>query len=156
MDSPIAQARALARQAHDATGQTYNGRPYIIHPEQVAACVAGFTDDPLAQVVAYLHDTVEDTAVTLAEIEAQFGAEVAADVAALTHTDPDEPYMDAIARAARRPRARLVKLADLRANMAAFDDPACDKPHAKLRQYQAAEAYILDTYGAPPQRAAGG
>src|SRR5690606_40239720 len=83
-DPRIAQARAFAQQAHQAVGQTYNGKPYFVHPQRVAEIVASLTADPLAQVVAYLHDTVEDTGVTLAEIAERFGPEAAADGAALT------------------------------------------------------------------------
>ena len=146
-DPRIAQARAFAQQVHQASGQTYNGKPYFVHPQRVAEIVASFTADPLAQVVAYLHDTVEDTGVTLGEIAERFGPEAAADVAALTRDKEKEEYMAFVARAAQRPRARLVKLADLRANIEAFADPACDKPPEKLAQYQAAEAYIRQTYG---------
>jgi (p)ppGpp synthase/HD superfamily hydrolase len=148
-DPRIAQARAFAQQVHEASGQTYNGKSYFVHPQRVAEIVAGLTSDPLAQVVAYLHDTVEDTAVTLAEIAERFGPEVAADVASLTRDKEKEEYMAFVARAAQRPRARLVKLADLRANIEAFADPACDKPLKKLDQYRQAEAYILQTYGLP-------
>jgi (p)ppGpp synthase/HD superfamily hydrolase len=147
MQQQVEEARAFAQQVHQASGQTYNGKPYFVHPQRVAEIVAGMTADPLAQVVAYLHDTVEDTGVTLAEVAERFGPEVAADVEALTHDKEREPYMAFVARAAQRPRARLVKLADLRANIEAFDDPACDKPAEKLNQYQEAEAYILQTYG---------
>jgi (p)ppGpp synthase/HD superfamily hydrolase len=145
----IETARAFAQAAHDATGATYNGKPYFVHPQRVAEIVAGLTDDPLAQVVAYLHDTVEDAGVTLDEIRQRFGPEVAGDVATLTRDKEHEPYMDFVARASTQPRTRQVKLADLRANIECFADPACDKPVEKLSQYQAAEAYILMTYGPP-------
>jgi (p)ppGpp synthase/HD superfamily hydrolase len=145
----IKRARDLARAAHNATGVTYNGKPYFVHPARVAQLAAAMTDDPLAQVVAYLHDTVEDTALTLEDIRARFGLEVAEGVAALTRDKEREDYMDFVARAARHPRSRLVKLADLRANIEAFYDPACTKPREKLEQYRKAEAYILTTHGAP-------
>jgi (p)ppGpp synthase/HD superfamily hydrolase len=147
MQDQIEQAREFAQRVHGASGQSYNGKPYFVHPERVAQIVASLTDDPLAQVVAYLHDTVEDTATELDDIARIFGDEVAADVAALTRDKEKEAYMAFVARAAQRPRTRLVKLADLRANIEAFDDPACDKPLEKLSQYQAAEAYILQRYG---------
>ena len=150
MEEMIKRARDLARRAHGATGALYNGKPYFAHPERVAQIAAALSADPLAQVVAYLHDTVEDTALTVEDIRAQFGVEVAADVAALTHHDKDrESYLEFIARSAARPRSRLVKLADLRANIEAFDDPACTKPPEKLAQYRQAESYIFTTYGAP-------
>jgi len=149
MEEMIKQARSLARRAHGDTGALYNGKPYFVHPERVAQIVAGMSDDPLAQVVAYLHDTVEDTDVKLEDIRRQFGAEVAGDVAALTRDKEREGYTEFVARAARRPRSRLVKLADLRANIEGFDDPACTKSPKKLEEYRKAEAYILTTYGAP-------
>ena len=150
MQEMIERARDLARRVHDATGIQYNGKPYFVHPERVAQIAAALSEDPLAQVVAYLHDTVEDTTLTVEDIRAQFGDEVAADVAALTHDDKgQESYMDFVARAAARPRSRLVKLADLRANIEAFDDPACTRPPEKRAQYQQAESYIITTYGAP-------
>jgi (p)ppGpp synthase/HD superfamily hydrolase len=149
MEEMIQQARDLARRAHDDTGVLYNDKPYFVHPERVAKIVATLTDDPLAQVVAYLHDTVEDTQVTLDDIRAKFGMEVAEGVAALTRDKVNERYMDFVARAARQTRSRFVKLADLRANIEGFDDPACTKPLSKLEEYREAEAYILTTHGAP-------
>lgn len=139
----------MARRVHDETGILYNNKPYFVHPQRVAEIVATLTDDPLAQIVAYLHDTVEDTPLTLDDIRAQFGMEVAEGVAALTRDKEREEYMDFVARAATRTRSRIVKLADLRANIEGFDDPACTKTPDKLAQYRAAETYILTTHGAP-------
>lgn len=149
MKHMIERARDLARRAHDETHAEYNGKPYFVHPERVAQLTATLTDDPLAQVVAYLHDTVEDTNLTLDDIRAQFGAEVAEGVAALTRDKERESYTDFVARAAAQPRSRVVKLADLRANIECFNDPACTKPPERLKRYRDAEAYILTTYGAP-------
>ena len=60
----VEAAKALATRAH--SGQTDKaGLPYITHPERVA----GRLDTPEEQVVGWLHDTVEDTEVTIAEIE---------------------------------------------------------------------------------------
>jgi len=149
MEGMIERARDLARRAHDETHAEYNGKPYFVHPERVAQITATLTVDPLAQVVAYLHDTVEDTNLTLDDIRAQFGAEVAEGVAALTRDKERESYTDFVVRAAALPRSRIVKLADLRANIECFSDPACTKPPERLKRYRDAEAYIFTTYGAP-------
>lgn len=74
------EARLFAVEAH--AGQKYGERPYSYHLDQVAAIAAPYGEE--AVVIAYLHDTAEDTPVTLDEIEGRFGAKVAACVALLT------------------------------------------------------------------------
>ncbi|MCA9689830.1 MAG: HD domain-containing protein [Nannocystaceae bacterium] len=116
-----AAARAFAIAAHG--DQRYGARPYATHLDAVAALVDG---DEALQVIAYLHDVVEDTAVTLAEVEARFGADVARCVALLT--DPPLPTRRARKRAAYaalaqvdaaapEARALVVKVADRLANV---------------------------------------
>ncbi|XP_054243704.1 guanosine-3',5'-bis(diphosphate) 3'-pyrophosphohydrolase MESH1 [Indicator indicator] len=94
------------------------GTPYINHPIGVARILAheaGVTDIVVLQA-ALLHDTVEDTDTTLAEIEEQFGQEVSGVVAEVTD-DKTLPKMERkrlqIEHApGSSPRAKLVKLAD--------------------------------------------
>ncbi|HET9834178.1 MAG TPA: hypothetical protein VFP91_20785 [Vicinamibacterales bacterium] len=103
------RALALAERAH--AGQVDKaGAPYIEHVRRVVTAVA--PDGMLAQVVAALHDVVEDTALTMGDL-ANFGvpADALEAIDALTHR-PGESYEDAVARAAAHPIARLVKLAD--------------------------------------------
>ncbi len=65
----ITAAQQVASDAH--AGQTDKaGRPYLDHPRRVAAHVAGTTDDPDAVAAAWLHDVVEDTAITLDQLRA--------------------------------------------------------------------------------------
>lgn len=73
-------ARTFAIQAH--ADQRYGDHPYVVHLDAVAALVEPYGE--MAVTVAYLHDTVEDTAVSLAQLEQAFGAAVAACVAVLT------------------------------------------------------------------------
>lgn len=68
-DMGPAEARSFALAAHGA--QRYGSQPYHVHLDAVAHLVAPY--GPLAQVVAYLHDLMEDTHVTAADIEARFG-----------------------------------------------------------------------------------
>lgn len=73
-------ARMFAIQAH--ADQRYGDHPYVVHLDAVAVLVEPYGE--MAVTVAYLHDAVEDTAVSLAQLEQVFGAAVAACVAVLT------------------------------------------------------------------------
>ena len=72
--------------------------------------------DDQARIVAVLHDTLEDTALTEADLLREgFSEEIIAAVKLVTH-DKKEPYADYVARCAGHPVARAVKLADLEDN----------------------------------------
>lgn len=78
------KAEAFAIKAHEGQYRKSDGTPMVTHPIRVAKLLqsAGF---PEAVVIAgYLHDTVEDTDVTLEDIEREFGSEVRAIVAGNT------------------------------------------------------------------------
>lgn len=100
----VGEALALASEAH--AGQVRNGsggRPYIEHPIAVADLLDrhGFGEELLA--AALLHDVVEDSDTTVAELRERFGAEIAALVGALSD---DESIADYSARK-REHRARV-------------------------------------------------
>ena len=114
------EAREFATQAHGE--QMYGDQPYMTHVEDVAS---GFTD-PLLQRIAYLHDVVEDTGVSLDEIHSNFGPEVGSAIDALTRRE-GEQYFDFIRRVNEHPEAKQVKLADLHANLKR-------QPHESLAQ----------------------
>jgi len=97
--------------------------PYINHPIAVAAALwhEGEVRDPVALTAAILHDTIEDTATTAAELAARFGAEVAAVVVEVTD-DKTLPKLQRkqlqIEHAPHLSRpAKLVKLADKLCNL---------------------------------------
>ena len=77
--------RAYER-AHDAhAGQSRkSGEPYITHPLAVAMLVADLGLDDVTIAAALLHDAVEDTGVSLADLEGEFGPDVAAIVDGVT------------------------------------------------------------------------
>lgn len=104
-------ARSIATRAH--AGQVDKaGKPYIGHPERVASQVEG----DAAKATAWLHDVVEDTPLTLADLKAEgVSGEVIEAVSLLTH-DSGVPYLEYVRRIKRNPIARAVKLADLRHN----------------------------------------
>lgn len=130
----LEDAIVLAAQAH--RGQLEKaGRPYILHPLRVMLGVATETE----RIAAVLHDVVEDTQVTLADIAAAgFASEVVVAVDALTHR-ADESYEDYVERAAANPIAHSVKVADLRDNMdlSRFEKIE-DRDLARLKRYVAA------------------
>ena len=60
------------------TGQTRaSGEPYLVHPLEVACVLAEIKLDTVAIAAGLLHDLVEDTSVTIQEIEKEFGDQVA-------------------------------------------------------------------------------
>ena len=82
----VRRAHALAAKAHE--GQLrLSGEPYITHPVAVATIIADLGLDTVSAAAALLHDAVEDTGVTLAQIEGEFGPAVAAIVDGVTKLD---------------------------------------------------------------------
>jgi len=61
-----------------------SGEEYIIHPVAVACCLADMRLDAASIIAGLLHDTVEDTAVTLEDVQKEFGQEIAYLVQGLT------------------------------------------------------------------------
>lgn len=89
-----------------------SGVPYVFHPIHLAEQMT----DAATTLVALLHDVVEDSGMTLDQLEAEgFPPEVIRAVEKMTH-DPQVPYMDYVAAIAEDPIAKAVKLADLRHN----------------------------------------
>ena len=71
------KAVKFATEAHCGTERRGKGYPYIIHPMEAAAIVATMTNDQEMLAAAVLHDTVEDTDVTIEQIRELFGDRVA-------------------------------------------------------------------------------
>ena len=63
---------------HVHTGQSRaSGEPYLVHPLEVALVLAEMKMDPIAVAAGLLHDSVEDTSVTIVDIRKEFGEQVA-------------------------------------------------------------------------------
>ena len=125
-DDMVNRAAAFAKAAHESIDQRrkFTNEPYIVHPQAVAETVATVTDDAATLAAAWLHDVVEDTPISIQEIKAEFGAEIASLVADLTDvshpTDGNRKQRMAIDRqhtAEADPRAKTVKLADVIHNL---------------------------------------
>ena len=104
------KAMKVAYEAH--LGQLdYNDVPYIFHPYHLAEQM----DDEVSCTVALLHDVVEDTHLTLWDLEPIFPAQVVEIVRLLTH-DENVDYFDYIREIKKNPIATKVKLEDLKHN----------------------------------------
>ena len=105
---------AIALAAHAHRGQLdKGGQPYILHVLRVMLR----QEDETARIVAVLHDVLEDTPLTLADLRtAGYSEQVCASVDCLTRR-AGETYEDMIERVATSPLARQVKLADLADNL---------------------------------------
>lgn len=141
-DFTIDDALVIAARAH--RGQRDKGRPaipYVTHPVRVM-CVF---DDPTLQIIAVLHDAVEDSdgAVTLESLTAA-GAppRVVAALDAITHPD-GESNGDYWARVRANPDALMVKRADIADNsdpdrLALLEPAEAERLREKYRQARAA------------------
>ena len=102
------RAIIFAVKAHHNTERRGKGFPYIVHPMEAVEIVATMTSDQELLAAAALHDTVEDTDVTIEQIRAEFGDRVASLVAA----ESDEPHQsrDSIENWRARKQAAINRL----------------------------------------------
>ena len=134
------QALRLCFDAHrEQTDKT--GLPYVFHPFHLAEEMT----DELSTVCALLHDVVEDTHITLADLTAMgYPGEVTEVLALLTH-DPTVPYMDYVRAIAEHPVAARVKMADLRHNSDLTRLDVVDEwALARQRKYEEALAFLKE------------
>ncbi len=85
----------IARSSHAGVLRK-SGEPYFFHPLRVAHLAARHWMDFSSIIAAILHDVVEDTPVTLSEVEMAFGAEVALLVNGLTKADDEKLSREAL------------------------------------------------------------
>src|SRR5436309_2868212 len=134
--SLISRAYQVARAAHDGQVRR-SGDPYIQHPLAVAKILAELGLDDITLSAALLHDSVEDTGVTLEEVATDFGDDVAAIVDGVTKLDrisfdSKEAQQAASMRKmlvamAKDIRVLLIKLADRLHNMRTIAALRADK-----------------------------
>jgi len=116
----------LAATAH-ASQARENGDPYITHPLAVARILAGYRLDTATIATALLHDVVEDTGISLADLEKRFGSDIARLVDGVTkltrlelqseRTKQAENFRKLVLAMSEDIRVLLVKLADRLHNM---------------------------------------
>jgi GTP diphosphokinase / guanosine-3',5'-bis(diphosphate) 3'-diphosphatase len=144
--SNIRKAFELAVQAHREQRRK-SGEPYILHPIEVARiCVEEIGLGATAAICALLHDVVEDTSVTLQQIEDEFGAKIAMIVDGLTKLDglynletaQAENYRKVLSTLVEDVRVILIKMADRLHNLRTIHS----MPHHKQIKIAAETDYI--------------
>jgi guanosine-3',5'-bis(diphosphate) 3'-pyrophosphohydrolase len=133
-----------------------DGEPYINHLIEVAGLIAGSTNVPDTDLIiaGLLHDTVEDVGVTLAELEQEFGHDVASLVAEVT----DDKSLPKETRKAlqvqnapkKSVRAQVIKLADKISNLRSLlASPPPDWSFERRHQYFQWAKQVVDALSAP-------
>jgi GTP pyrophosphokinase len=133
----VRRAFEIAAEAHQHMRRK-SGEPYIFHPLAVAKIVVEEISLGVTSVIcALLHDTVEDTEVTLQEIEMEFGNSCSKIVEGLTKisnvvetkntTQQAENFKKILLTLADDPRVILIKIADRLHNMRTLDSMSRDK-----------------------------
>jgi GTP pyrophosphokinase len=123
---PLRRAYRLSRERHSGQKRA-SGKPYLVHPLEVAWILSGLEQDVSTLCAAVLHDCVEDTETTREEILSGFGDEVALLVEGVTKLDSleyeskqlelAENIRKMMVATARDVRVLLLKLADRLHNM---------------------------------------
>jgi GTP pyrophosphokinase len=126
----VRQAFEMAADAHK-TMRRKSGEPYILHPIAVAMiCVEEIGLGVRSTICALLHDTVEDTDITLEDVQREFGTEIAKIVDGLTKissvmdtntSQQAENFKKILLTLTDDPRVILIKLADRLHNMRTLD-----------------------------------
>ncbi|HEU5469227.1 MAG TPA: HD domain-containing protein [Actinophytocola sp.] len=138
----IEDAVRIARQAHE--GQVdKSGRPYIGHPLRVMDRVEG----EYARMAAVLHDVIEDTTVTAADLLAAGCPPRVVDAVVALSKNDGEPRPDYLARVAADEIAIVVKRADIADNMSPHRLARLDQStQNRLRAKYTEALRFLDTH----------
>lgn len=152
MPNIIITAAQMATAAHQGQQRKYTGRDYIEHPYRVAMRVAARPDATEEMVAAaLLHDTLEDTTLTLKDLIEAFGQKVAQMVWDLTNPSKSHPEMN---RAQRKEMDRVhlgetdwqvktIKLLDRIDNLREMDGA----PSEFKKRYAKESALLADAIG---------
>jgi GTP diphosphokinase / guanosine-3',5'-bis(diphosphate) 3'-diphosphatase len=126
----------MAAEAHK-TMRRKSGEPYILHPIAVAMiCIEEIGLGVRSTICALLHDTVEDTDISLQDVQREFGGEIAKIVDGLTKistvldansSQQAENFKKILLTLTDDPRVILIKLADRLHNMRTMDSMKRDK-----------------------------
>ena len=116
--SLLDRAILFAVRAHAGTERRGKGFPYIVHPMEAMAIASTMTADQEILAAAALHDVVEDTEVTLADIRSEFGDRVAR----LVDTESDRTDQSLDWRARKEESLRRLKGASYEEKIVAMGD----------------------------------
>jgi (p)ppGpp synthase/HD superfamily hydrolase len=136
------RALDIAVKAHE--GQLdKGGHPYIAHPLAVASKVEGKNE----KIAALLHDVVEDSEITLNELQKEFPEDIVTAVDLLTKKQiPDFSQQTYLEKIKANAIARCVKLADLEHNMdiSRIPDPK-EQDYVRTQRYRASMEFLMDS-----------
>lgn len=144
--SQLGVAMVLASLAHHGQ-EDKAGANYIHHPCRVAERVKAAGGDGSVQAVAWLHDTLEDTALTLGDLRVcGFSNQIIDAVDCLTRrfasSRPERYHAEFIERIKHNPIARMVKIADLQDNLSRLDSLPSGEAEGMKRRYEKALAML--------------
>jgi len=143
MEGRVGEAYRIAQKAHQGQ-KDKAGADYINHPVTVASNVG---DDESAIIVALLHDVVEDTDITLNDLNAFLLPKELEALQMLTH-DESVPYMEYIEQISHNWLATSVKMADLKHNMDLSRLAiVTEKDRKRVKKYENALQYLMDNAG---------
>src|SRR5215468_10398859 len=142
-EAVLNRAYVFAMQAHGAQKRA-SGDPYFSHPLEVAGILTDLKLDTATIATALLHDTVEDTSATIADIESNFGTEIANLVDGVTklsqlelfseRTKQAENFRKLMLAMSNDIRVLLVKLADRLHNMRTLGFIADEEKRRRIAQ----------------------
>jgi guanosine-3',5'-bis(diphosphate) 3'-pyrophosphohydrolase len=137
-------------QKHHAGQSRASGEPYLVHPLEVALVLAQMKMDPVAIAAGLLHDSVEDTSVTVVDIRKEFGEQVAhivegvTKISAIDFASREEQQAENLRKMMLAMvddiRVVLIKLADRLHNMRTLEHLEPDRQQKIARE-------TLDIYG---------
>ena len=133
----IEKAYFLAKEKHEGQMRK-SGDPYITHPIAVAKILCELHGGPATLIAALLHDTVEDTSLTLKEVEKNFGVEIAQLVDGVTKigklsfntkASQADNHQKMLLAMAKDIRVVIIKIADRLHNVRTLDAMAPEKQY---------------------------
>jgi len=138
-DSIIRLAEAYARYYHKDQKRKDNKTSYIAHPKSVVEKLMDYgVFDYKVLAAAWLHDTVEDTGLTIGQIQAIFGKQIAKYVSTLTKDNDYKAYMKRIISAPKE--VKMIKLCDALDNLSEVSHLAKEEIQKNL--YRAKDYFL--------------
>lgn len=135
LDKEFILARQIAYSAHKDQYRNDNSTPYIFHVIDVAQRVS---EDKEAEIVAWLHDVLEDSDETESSLIQKGIPKHLVECVKLLTRDKNQPYKEYIQKIKDNPLAKKVKIADMLSNMS--DDPT----EKQIVKYSKAFIILLD------------
>jgi GTP pyrophosphokinase len=157
----LARAYRFSAAAHEGQYRR-NGDAFVTHCVEVARILADLQLDSITVAAGLIHDVVEDTAVTIEQVEAEFGAEMAQIVDGLTkigvlplHSTEErqvENYRKLLVSIAKDARVIIIKLADRLHNMRTLDSLPEDKQQRISQETRDLYAPLAHRFGMAKMR----